>query len=749
MFKDKKFKVIGKSPIRHDGNDKVTGRALYGADMNLPGMLYGKVLRSPHAHARIKSINIDKISKHPNCKSIVTSKDLAKSPETTKEPMYGQVRISNVLASDKVLYKGHPILAVAAKSVDDAEELLDLVDIEYEILNSVTNVEDAIKDGADVLHENWKKSDDILDRNNKGTNIGTIEVYKLGNADDELKKSELIIEREFRTKTVHQGYIEPTNGTAWWRPNDRLTIWCSSQGHFGIRDSVAQVLGISASNITVIPMEIGGGFGGKLSAYLEPLAAILSKKSGNPVKMTMSRSEVLEATGPTSGSYQKITIGYNSQGIINAAKAQILLEAGAFPGSPVSGAASAVFASYDIQHVQIDGYDIVTNKPKTTAYRAPGAPIAMFATETLINEIADSLGIDPVELRIRNVAKKGARRSDGVINGNIGAIDVMENIRNHPHYSMPLPKGDYVGRGISMGFCRNNSGISSVIANILPDGNFSLTEGSVDIGGSRTAIAQQFAEVLEVDVENVLPQIGDTDTIGYTSNTGGSGVAFKTGMAAYHTAKDIKTQLIKRAAIIWDTEDENVDYKEGVLYHKNDPELKMTLNEIAALLGDTGGPITGKSHINPGGQEGSYAANIVDVKVDPETGKVEILKVTAFQDVGKAIHRAYVEGQIQGGTTQGIGWAINEEYFMLDGQMKNNTFLDYRMPTSLDLPMIDPVIIEVFNPNHPFGVKGVGESNIVPPLGAISHAVYNAIGKRIYDLPINPEAIIRTINGKL
>ena len=721
MFTDAKFKVIGKSPIRHDGNDKVTGRALYGADMNLPGMLYGKVLRSPHAHARIKSINIEKAANHPNCKAIVTSEDLAKSPETTKEPLYGQVRITNVLASDKVLYKGHPILAVASNSVDDAEELLDLIDVEYEVLNSVTNVEDAIKDGADVLHENWNKSDDVLDVNSKGTNIGTIEVYKLGNADDELKKSELIIEREFRTKTVHQGYIEPTNGTAWWRPNDRLTIWCSSQGHFGIRDSVAQVLGISASNINVIPMEIGGGFGGKLSAYLEPLAAILSKKSGNPVKMTMSRSEVLEATGPTSGSYQKITIGYNSKGIINAAKAQILLEAGAFPGSPVSGAASAVFAPYDIQHVHIDGYDVMTNKPKTTAYRAPGAPIAMFAVETLINEIADSLGIDPVELRIKNVAKKGKRRADGVINGDIGAKDVMENIRNHPHYSMPLPKGDYVGRGISMGFCRNNSGVSSVIANILPDGNFSLTEGSVDIGGSRTAIAQQFAEVL----------------------------AFKTGMAAYHTAQDIKIQLIKRAALIWDTNDENIDYKDGVLYHKNDPELKMTLKEIAALLGDTGGPITGKAHINPGGQEGSYAANIVDVKVDPETGKVEILKVTAFQDVGKAIHRHYVEGQIQGGTTQGLGWAINEEYFMLNGEMKNNTFLDYRMPTSLDLPMIDPVIIEVFNPNHPFGVKGVGESNIVPPLAAVSHAVYNAIGKRLYDLPINPESIIRAINGKI
>ena len=749
MATEMKFKVIGKSPIRHDGNDKVTGRALYGADMTLPGMLYGKVLRSPHPHARIKSIDIDDLINHPDCKAVVTAKDLASAPEITKDPLYGQVRIPNVLASDKVFYKGHPILAVASSSPDHAEELLELVKIEYEVLNYASNVEEAIQTDSDILHENWQKTDDELDISEKGTNIGTIEVYKLGDVDKALEESENIMEREFRTKTVHQGYIEPTNGTAWWRPNDRLTVWCSSQGHFGIRDSVAAVLGIPNSQVTVIPMEIGGGFGGKLSAYLEPLAAILSKKTGYPVKMTMSRAEVLESTGPTSGSYQKISIGYNSKGKINAGKAIMLLEAGAFPGAPVSGAASAIFSPYTVENVQIHGYDIVTNKPKTTAYRAPGSPISMFAVESMINEIADELGIDPVELRIINAAKNGTRRADGVVNGTIGAIDVMENIRNHPHYSMPLPEGEYIGRGISLGFCRNNSGLSSVISNMLPDGNFSLIEGSVDIGGSRTSVAQQFAEVLEIPVENVMPQIGDTDTIGFTSSTGGSGVTFKTGFAAYHTANDIKSQLIKRAALIWDTSEENINYSEGVLYHKNDPELKLSLKEIAPILGDTGGPITGKSHINPAGQEGSYAANIIDVKVDPDTGKVDILKVTAFQDVGRAIHPGYVEGQIQGGTTQGIGWALNEEYFMIDGEMKNNSFLDYRMPTSLDLPMIDPVIIEVNNPNHPFGVKGVGESNIVPPLAAVSDAVYNAIGKRIYDLPIKPESIIRAINKNL
>ena len=438
-------------------------------------------------------------------------------------------------------------------------------------------------------------------------------------------------------------------------------------------------------------------------------------------------------------------MGATSEGRITAAYANYAFEAGAYPGAPLSGANAAIFAPYNIENVQIDSYDVVDNKPKTSPYRAPGAPIVVFAVESVVDELAEQLGMDSVDLRLMNAAREGTRRADGVMNLVIGAQEVMEAVKAHPHYNTPL-EGPNRGRGVSMGFCRNNTGMSCVVANVLSNGNVSLVEGSVDIGGTRTAVAQQFAEVLGIPVENVIPQVADTDTIGYTSNTGGSGVAFKTGWAAYEAANDVKRQLIERAALLWETTADQVEYVDGTLRHSSDPELSMTFEEVAGVLPQTGGPVVGRANMNPGGSGGSYAANIIDVEVDPDTGKIDILRITAFQDVGFAIHPSYVEGQIQGGTAQGVGWAINEEYYLNDdGAMANSSLLDYRMPTSLDLPMIESVIVEVFNPGHPYGVRGVGEANIVPPLAAIANAVHDATGVRMSNLPMNPGAVSKAI----
>ena len=746
------YKVVGTRPIRHDGVEKVTGKALYGADIQLPGLLHGKILRSPHPHARIKSIDTSKAEAHPDVRAVAASKDLIPISPITKQVPLGVTITENVLALNKVYYKGHALVAIAATSPHAAEEALSLIEVEYEPLPWVSNVDDAINTDEAFLHEHWDSTGVAPDTNPKGTNIADHVPYKYGDLDAGFEQADLIVERDYWTKSVHQGYIEPHTATAWWVPNDRLTVWCSSQGHFGIRDNTARMLGIPISDIKVVPMEIGGGFGGKLTAYLEPVAAILSKKSGHPVKLVMDRTEVLEATGPTSGSHVKVKIGVTNEGRITAAHAQLIYEAGAFPGSPIGGAAAAIFAPYNIENVQIDGYDVVTNKPKTAAYRAPGAPIAAYAVESAMDEIARKLKMDPIDFRLLNVAEQGTRRADGVINGVIGARETMESVKAHPHYSAPLERhsnGKLRGRGVGMGFCRNNTGIACVVASMLANGHVNLLEGSVDIGGTRTAIAQQLAEVLGIPVEDVNPTIGDTDTIGYTSNTGGSGVAFKSGFAAYEAANDIKRQLIERAASIWETAADQVEYADGGLRHKADPELKLAFKDIAGMLADTGGPVVGRANMNPGGSGGSYSANIVDVEVDSETGKVDILRYTAFQDAGIAIHPAYVEGQIQGGTSQGIGWALNEEYFMGDdGRMMNTSLLDYRMPTTLDLPMIDAVIVEVPNPNHPFGVKGVGEANISAPPGAMANAVHDAIGVRMDHLPMNPATIVKAMEKK-
>ena len=409
--------------------------------------------------------------------------------------------------------------------------------------------------------------------------------------------------------------------------------------------------------------------------------------------------------------------------------------------------AAAIFAPYNIENVMIDAYDVVTNKPKTTAYRAPGAPIVAYAVETVVDEIAKEIEIDPLELRLFNVAREGNRRADGAMNGPIGAEQVMRAVKSHPHYTTPLNMENQ-GRGMSMGFCRNNSGMSAVIANVLDNGTVSLIEGSVDIGGSRTAIAQQFAETLGIPVEDVIPSIGDTDSIGYTGNTAGSSATFKSGWAAVESAIDIERQIIDRASLIWEVPATEIQYSNGILSHKADPQLNITFKEIAAVAPETGGPIVGRANMNPGGSVGSYSANIIDLEVDPETGKIDILRYTAFQDVGTAIHPSYVEGQIQGGSAQGVGWALNEEYFMSsDGKMLNSNFLDYRMPTTLDLPMIDTVLIELPNPKHPFGVKGVGEANISPPIAAVANAIYDAVGIRMKTLPMKPSAVFDALNN--
>ena len=735
ILSTKEYNVVGTRPIRHDGYDKVTGKALYSADMNLPSMLFGKVLRSPHAHAIIKSIDTSKAEAHPDVRAVVTSADFVLHENKPILLSSGGIpqnmfhRSSNCLARGKVFYKGHAVAAVAADTVHAAEEAMSLIEVEYEVLPAVTDVESAMAEGAPQLHDNIPG------------NVASHTELELGDLEKGFAEADLVMEKVYRTNTVHQGYIEPHSATAWWTPQGKITIWASSQGHFPVRDLTASVLGVDESDIKVIPLEIGGGFGGKTTIYLEPVAAALSKKTGAPVKVSMSRTDVLEASGPTSGSMMKLKMGVTNEGKITAGQIELNFEAGGFPGSPVGGAAQCLFSPYDIANLRVDGYDVVDNKPKSTAYRAPGAPIGAFAVESMIDEICEKLSIDRLEFRIMNAAKEGTRRVNGVVNPPIGAIETQEAAKNHDHWSTPL-EGANRGRGVATGFWMNGAGAACATANVNFNGTVNLTIGSVDIGGTRPSAAMQFAEVLGIPVESVNPQVGDTDTIGWTSMTGGSGAAFKTGWASYEAAQDVKRQMIDRAAMIWERPAEEIELVDGVFRHVSDNELSMTFAELAGEASGTGGPIVGSANLNPSGAGSAFATHIVDVEVDPDTGKVEVLRYTAVQDAGKAIHPSYVEGQIQGGAAQGIGWALNEEYYMAaDGQMMNSSLLDYRMPTSLDLPIIVTVIVEVANPMHPYGVRGVGEVSIVPPLAAMANAIYDAVGVRMDTLPMNPASV--------
>ena len=751
VLASKAYNVVGTRPVRPDGADKVTGRALYGADFDAAGLLHGKILRSPHAHARIKSIDTSRAEAAPGVLAVVTGRDLPTAEDKVIDMGEGPANLKhlrdNVLATDKALYQGHAIAAVAASSPHDAEEALALIDVEYEVLPAVLTAPDGMRDDAPLLHDSLL-TQELGEATDRHSNVAEHFQHSKGDIEAGFAQADVVVEREFNTETVHQGYIEPHVATALWNNDGRLHIWCSTQGAFTARDAVAQILDVPVSQIRVTPMEIGGGFGGKISTYLEPVAAILSKKTGNPVKLVMTRKEVFESSGPTPGSYVRVKMGVTNDGRITAAQAHLAYEAGGYPGSPVGAGASCVFSAYDLDNAVIDGYDVVVNKPKTAAYRAPGAPNAAFGTEQVVDELARTIGMDPMELRLKNTAKEGTRRVDGPVFPRIGCAEVLEAMRDHPHYNAPL-EGPNRGRGVSIGYWFNVGFESSCTISVNTDGTATLTEGSTDIGGTRASIAMQAAEVLGIPAESVRPSVVDTDSVGYTAVTGGSRTAYATGWAAHDAAKVVVGQMIERAAQIWDVDADSIEADGGVFKHKSDPELQMSFEELAGRLNETGGPVTGSAALNTGGMGvggGSFAGNIVDVEVDPDTGKVTVLRFTAVQDAGKAIHPSYVEGQMQGGSVQGIGWALNEEYFMNDdGAMTNSSLLDYRMPTSLDLPMIDTVIVEVPSPSQPFGVRGVGEANIVPPTPAIANAIHDAIGSRMEKLPMNPVAVMEAV----
>jgi CO/xanthine dehydrogenase Mo-binding subunit len=746
----KDLKQVGTRPIRPDGVDKVTGRAQFGADFHLPGMLHGKILRSPHAHAILKKIDTSKAEALPGVKAVITRDDFDELPSQMVPA--GEMMINyrdmmrNVMAREKVMYDGHAVAAVAATSASIAEKALALIKVDYKVLPHVIDIEEAMKKGAPILHEDMR-TDGVEPKPRKASNVAKRLELGIGDVEKGFKAADIIVEREFKTKPIHQAYIEPHACIASVNEEGRADLWCSTQGHFVVRSHCARLLGMDISKLRVTASEIGGGFGGKTVVYLEPLALKLSIKSGQPVKMVMSRSEVFRATGPTSGAVVAVKVGVKKNGKITAGEATLKYQAGAFAGSPVQLGAMCAFAPYDIANVKVVGFDIVTNRPKVAAYRAPGAPISEYGVECVIDEVAEKLGMDPFDLRIQNGAKEGTQAAYGPKFGPVGMIETVEALKNHKNAKAKLRKNQ--GRGMASGFWFNIGGETCVSLHVNEDGTVALMAGTPDIGGSRASIALMTAEELGIPYEDVRPFIGDTDSLGYTFLTGGSRATFSSGLAAVEAARTVIGQLRERAAKIWDVAVDDVIWEDGMAKPAGtqvgdfDP---LSLGDIAKQAGKTGGPIAGHSEINAQGAAPSFGAHMVDVEVDMETGHVKILRYTAAQDAGKAVHPSYVEGQFQGGAVQGIGWALNEEYvYGDDGRLQNAGFLDYRIPVASDVPMIDTVIVEVPNPNHPFGVRGVGETPLCPPMGAVANAVANATGIRFSELPMSPPKILKAI----
>jgi len=737
----REFRYVGTRPNRPDGVDKVTGRAQYGADMTAPGMLTGAILRSPHAHARIKSIDTSAAEAIPGVRAVITGADFVRlDDEFTRDVQ------ENCMARETALYDGHAVAAVAATTPAIARAALAEIIVEYEPLPHVTDVDAAVKTDAPVVLTGRALETVPAGMSQNVTNHCE---FGHGDLDAGFAKADLVIERSFKTAATHQGYIEPHACLASVTADGKADLWCCTQGQFFVRTLCSTIMEMEASQLRVTASEIGGGFGGKTTVFIEPVALALSRKAGRPVKIVMKRDEVFRATGPTVSSSMDIRIGMTKDGRITAGEANLRYSGGAYPCGTVEMGAQAAFAAYDLEAVRTFGWNALTNRPKEAAYRAPGAPQAIYAVESVVDELCQKLSLDPLTVRLKNAARKGTLSSYGPTFNDIGLVATLEAATNHPHYTAPL--GPNQGRGLSCGFWFNFGGNTCVSLNINTDGTVGVTEGNPDIGGSRASISLMAAEELGIPYESIRTIIADTNSLGYNDVTDGSRVTFSVGLATIKAARDAIGKMTARAAQYWGIDADAVKWVDGAAVPAGSNAGKfppLSLADIAAMSPQTGGPIAGHHEVNVDGAGVSFGVHLVDVEVDSETGFTKVLRYTVFQDAGKAVHPDYVEGQMQGGAVQGIGWALNEEYiYGDDGRLQNPGFLDYRIPVSSDLPNIETVILEIPNPGHPYGVRGVGETPIVPPLAAIANAVSRATGVRLTELPMSPPRILKAMKG--
>ena len=746
------LKVVGKRLPRVDAGERVTGRAVYPADFNRPGMIWGRIKRSSEAHARIVGIDTSRAQALKGVLAVVTAADFPQIPMGATIPFgeTGQdlwcISLINI-AREKVLWIGQPIAAVAAVDPHIAAQALELIDVTYEPLPAVSSIESALAPGAPILHSHLiTKGIDPAPR--AASNVGARTLISRGDTDAALAASAAVAEQNVVVDTAHQGYLEPQAVVAEADPTGFVTVWASTQGAFQAELQIAGLLGLRQSQIKVVPLEIGGGFGGKILTHPEPIAVRLAQKSGRPVKIVMSREDVMVGTGPAAAARISVRVGANRDGRLTAIDGRYHIDTGGIPGTATTLLMQASAAPYQCENIRLEGFDVVTNKPRTEAYRGPGGIQAAFAVEQAIDALAQKLDLDPLELRRRNAAVTGSLMPIGTRFPSIGLTTILDQVASHRCWTDPLEKGPFPrGRGLAVGYWRGTSMTSACHIMIAGDGRPMVTMGSVDLSGTRTTMAQVAAEEFQLSIDDVHVAMGDTKTAPFSDAAAGSRVGRTMTAAVVDASRDALGQLKGRAAEKLQCGVGEVTYSAGVFGTSHPGGASIALADLMkATL--TEGAIIGRgvSTRLPLGVE--VGAHVCDVEVDTGTGRVTVLRYTAFQDVGKALNPTAVEGQIEGSVAQGLGWALTEGFdYDAEGRLRNASLLDYRMPTALDLPPIECVIIETPVPNVPYGVRGVGEVPIVPPAAAVANAIARAIAVRVSHMPMTPERVLRALKG--
>jgi xanthine dehydrogenase molybdenum-binding subunit len=742
------YSALGKRPPRVDAVDKVTGRALYSADITLPNMLHGKVLRSPHAHARIMRLDTTRVRAMEGVMAVVTAADVPGLQESGEvlAPLFP------CLAKEKVVYAGQPVAALAAVNPHLAEEALGLIEVEYEILTPVLDVLEAMKPNAPLVYPSLC-TQNMPGKEGTPSNIFWYMNYLRGDVDAGFRKADIVLENTFRTQTVHQGHLEPRAAVADVAPDGKITVWTDNQGIFKVRELVSAFLKAPLNHIKVMPVEVGGAFGGKEHQQLSPLCALLAQKSGWPVRMVMTREEVFKATRPAPATVITIRLGATKDGYLTAAWAEMIYDYGTSTGMPGLGEVHFgvhALSPYRIPNFKVEYYDVLTNKAPSGPYRAPSATQAAFAMESQMDLLARELGMEPLELRLKNAVAEGDFRADGVP---YSAIGFKETLGKMAQYLAQRGKiqGKNRGRGIAAGLWTTHCMGSAAHINVNTDGSVVLVVGSTDVSGTRTSFAQMVAEEFGIPLTDVTVVIGDTETAPLSCISAGSMTTRSTGKAVYRACQDVKEQLCRRAARELKVDPNDVEFGHARVQVKGMAAKYISLADL--VRGDFAmpntGPVTG-SGVGEllGEQTPVFAVQVADVEVDEETGKVTVLSYTAAQDAGLAINPTIVEGQMQGAVAQGIGWALSENYMFREGVMENPTFLDYRMPIAPDLPFIETMLVEVDSKIVPYGIRGVGEPPIVPVPAAVANAIHSATGVRIKELPMTPEVVLGKMKSR-
>src|SRR5262245_43543613 len=767
MKTTREIKGVGLSIPRADGADKVTGHVQYVADIKPRGMLEAKLLRSPHAHAKIVRIDTSKAKALPGVRAVLTAADL---PQLKKK---APTRAHAVLAIDRVVFVGQPVAAVAADELAIAEEALDLIEVEYQVLPASIDPLKSMQVGAPPVADAGTEADtsEALAHSGvaavksdapppKAANISQQARLQRGDMAKGFAESDLILEKTYRVPMVHQGYLEPHAVLAEWDSTGNLTLWASTQGSFNTRSEVADVLEIPENRIRVIPVECGGGFGGKIRALCEPITALLARAANRPVRYVMTRREELEAGMPAPQVIIKLKTGGKRDGTLMALEADTVLETGSFSGTVLAVSGVFLASLYKWPAFEVRGIEVLTNKPSVAAYRAPVAPQTIFAIDSHMEHIARTLKLDPVEFRKRHLMSPGDPMANGQPWQSNGAHQVLARIAEHPFWKN---RAEWVksngkngqrlrGVGLALGGWLGGLQPTGATVRLNPDGSVGVLTGQVDIAGTNIALAQIAASAYGVDVDKVKIATGDTDVAPVTGLSAGSKTIYTVGVAVMQAAQDARRQTLEIAAKELEAAVQDLEIEDGRVAVRGVPDRGITLAQIGKkgnLYMSKVEPVLGVSHPAFSQQAPAFAAELARLEVDPETGEVTLRDFVVVQDAGKAINPLAVEGQMQGGSVQSLGMALTEGLaFDPAGRLTNPSLLDYKKLTAADLPSIETIIVEVPSPAGPFGARGVGEPPIVPAPAAIANAVADATGARITELPITPERIALALARK-